>query len=462
MNRLISLFRSRGTSASLAIMLLPAMAGAQRSVPIDTTYHAPMSVRSTLAGAYRLATGHDILVGPFDEMGGRLVMLDLGTLQQRVLFEQDDSTYVAGPGLMDPSRAAITLRFRRARDGRTRDMLVARAGERARRALLITRMRSEEVTFRNAGVVLHGTLRLPDSPGPHPAVVLVHGSGPATRNVGPFQTFYDRLGVAVLSFDKRGAGQSSGDWSSAGFNQLAGDVVAAVRLLRARPDIDRASIGLSGSSQGGWVGTLAARAALDSIGPGAVSWLAVRVGSGVTVAENVLWERRSLLAAEGYPPAQVDSIIAFGRDVYALAATGASWERSDTLARAVSSTGWFRRLYPSGRGRDDALWTWYQRNAAVDAMPVLRTLPIAVDWTLGRYDDNVPTVVSAPLIGAALAGSPSADWSVRVLPSDHTFLGHGPGPGGRDIARGAFVAGYWDALETFMRRQTTRAPVVAP
>ena len=64
--------------------------------------------------------------------------------------------------------------------------------------------------------------------------------------------------MASLTYDKRGTGASSGDWRHASFSDLVHDVVAAVRFLQRRSDVDASRIGLMGSSQGGWIAPMAA------------------------------------------------------------------------------------------------------------------------------------------------------------------------------------------------------------
>jgi dienelactone hydrolase len=64
--------------------------------------------------------------------------------------------------------------------------------------------------------------------------------------------------MAVLGYDKRGVGGSTGDWNTASFEDLAGDVVAAFEYLKTRSDIRRDQIGTLGWSQAGWIMPLAA------------------------------------------------------------------------------------------------------------------------------------------------------------------------------------------------------------
>src|SRR5205085_6667637 len=97
----------------------------------------------------------------------------------------------------------------------------------------------EAVTFSNDRIQLAGTVTTPRRGGKHPAIILVHGSGAEDRDdVLPLAHFLVRRGIAVLGYDKRGVGASTGDWTTASFEDLAGDAIAAFQYLRTRTDID--------------------------------------------------------------------------------------------------------------------------------------------------------------------------------------------------------------------------------
>ncbi len=118
-------------------------------------------------------------------------------------------------------------------------------------------METEDAEFSGAGVRLSGTITLPGTAPAFPGVVLIGGSGPADRsNGGFFDVLGDHLagaGVAVLAYDKRGAGRSDGDWAAATVDDLAADAAAAVAALQAHPRVAPGSVGVLGHSEGGWV-----------------------------------------------------------------------------------------------------------------------------------------------------------------------------------------------------------------
>jgi pimeloyl-ACP methyl ester carboxylesterase len=123
------------------------------------------------------------------------------------------------------------------------------------------------------GSIASGAIRLaysidfPSGTGPFPAVVFGHGSGRMTRQqLQPMAQQFTARGFAVLRFDKRGVGESTGVYSGVGvansfqmFDDLSSDVVAAVRFLRTQPRIDGRRVGLFGVSQAGWILPVAAK-----------------------------------------------------------------------------------------------------------------------------------------------------------------------------------------------------------
>src|SRR3954451_6024116 len=98
---------------------------------------------------------------------------------------------------------------------------------------------------RDGDVPLVGTLTLPDSPGPVPAVALAAGSAPLDRASNHRRARFDVArqlasalaegGLASLRYDKRGVGESPGDWRRAGLYDNVDDLGAALDTLVARP-----------------------------------------------------------------------------------------------------------------------------------------------------------------------------------------------------------------------------------
>jgi uncharacterized protein len=189
------------------------------------------------------------------------------------------------------------IAFQRDRRGNITALTWQRDASPIRLARRVESEKRDDVRFSNGEVQLAGTLTSPTKSGKHPAIVLVHGSGAEDREyMLPWARFLIRHGIAVLGYDKRGVGESTGDWNTASFEDLAGDVVAAFEYLKTRRDIDPKQIGLLGISQAGWIMPRAAVRAKD------VAFLISISGAGVPPAETTLDQARNEMTMGGTPP----------------------------------------------------------------------------------------------------------------------------------------------------------------
>ena len=150
----------------------------------------------------------------------------------------------------------------------------------------------EEVSYENKrdGVRLAGTLTLPRTKGPYPAVLLITGSGKQDRNEAmlghkPFLVLADyltRRGIAVLRVDDRGVGGSTGEggFDKATSENFAEDVLAGIVFLKTRKEINTKRIGLIGHSEGGIIAPLVAARSAD------VAFIVLMAGPGLTAEEG--------------------------------------------------------------------------------------------------------------------------------------------------------------------------------
>ena len=161
---------------------------------------------------------------------------------------------------------------------------------------------AEDVTYPNpdGGHTMAGTFTRPTEGGPFPAVILISGSGPQNRNeelMGhrPFLVLADHLtrqGIAVLRYDDRGVGESTGRFATATTPDFASDALAAVAYLKTRDDVNPATIGLAGHSEGGVVAPIAAAESDD------VSFIVLMAGTGVN-GERILYAQAALILRAG-------------------------------------------------------------------------------------------------------------------------------------------------------------------
>ncbi|MDQ3802187.1 MAG: alpha/beta fold hydrolase, partial [Acidobacteriota bacterium] len=398
-------------------------------------------------GNYEIAPDRIITIGPFDEVGGNLTFLDLKTDRAGTLLALSNSAFFSGPTFGINYPIDISAEFSRDAQGKVTGLVWREGKEKAVQARKVFPHRQEEVTFRNNDVVLHGTLMIPEGAGKHPAVIFAHGSGAATRNVGFFQTFFIRHGIAVLSFDKRGAGKSNGDWRYSSFDDLANDVIAGIDYLKTRPDIDPKQIGVHGTSQGGWIGSIVASKVKD------IAYLIVRVGPGVDVVRTVAHEDGGFMREEKLTPEQVEEGEDFARRIGYMAARGEPWEKIDALHKSVKDKPWAKHVFPAGLAKDRFWWQWYRLNGHYDSADYLKNVRVPVLWFLGEHDQNLPTPESASAIRAALAEADNRDFTVKILRrTGHGFLISDTGFNSEFPTQKYYVPGYWNVMGEWLQR----------
>lgn len=163
--------------------------------------------------------------------------------------------------------------------------------------------REDSVVFFSGpdSIRLAGTLTLPEGPGPFPAAILITGSGPQDRNEmlfshQPFWVIADhftRQGIAVLRYDERGVGESSGDFSAATSLDFSHDAEAAFDFLLKDARIDSKKIGLVGHSEGGLVAPMVAARRTE------VAFAILMAGPGLPGMEVIVGQEAKMLTGRG-------------------------------------------------------------------------------------------------------------------------------------------------------------------
>jgi dienelactone hydrolase len=386
-----------------------------------------------IAGTYELEPGHHVLIA---RSQGGLIYVDQDRGRVGALFALDDRTLVGGPSL--GSGFPIELRIEiPAAPGDTVERI--RWGWRGRDTALGVRRhpyRAEPVGFQNGDVHLAGTLLVPARPGPHPAVVMVHGSGPATRDaLWPWADMYARAGIAVLIHDKRGTGGSTGSWTVATFDDLAADAHAAVRLLQARPEIDGRRVGLHGMSQGGWIAPLVARRAPD------VAFIIAESAPAMTPVEHERLRVPYQLTADGFAPDLIAHAVSFMDQKFEVARTGNGWaELHASMARGARE-GWLSYVNPPP-SLENLRWNW-EHILSYDPTPALEALRCPVLVLYGGLDTIVPAGVHRDRMQAALERAQTRDVTIKVFDkANHAFLQAVTGGRRESAALKGFVDGY--------------------
>jgi pimeloyl-ACP methyl ester carboxylesterase len=335
----------------------------------------------------------------------------------------DDGTSLKGSWTV-PGQPEVEIAFVRTRASADRDARV-----RPQTPKPPFPYRAEEVTFKNAdadAVTLAGTLTLPEGAGPFPAAVLITGSGPQDRDQTwlshkTFAVLADHLtrsGVAVLRYDDRGVGQSTGDFAAATSADFATDASAAVRFLLTRSDIRRDAIGLIGHSEGGLVAQIAGVSDPD------LDFIILLAAPGTHMMQLVRSQERLLGLSQGLSDTDLARMEPVMTDVFAAVATSASAEDARARVRAVLTPEALTTLKASESRREQLVqqmatdWTRYLlQYKPASFLSRIRVPVLALNGTLDR---QVPADENLSAIKAALAHN--GDVTIRRLDGlNHLF-----------------------------------------
>ena len=305
------------------------------------------------AGCYELSRGEFISVARWEIEKGfePLLFTDFKSGRIGVLSRSSDDAFTCGPGLLVNAPVAVKIQFIRNTRGEVVALTYQQGGSQPRSAKRI-KLNREDVSFKNGAVTLSGTLSVPSTKGPHPAVVLIHGSGELGRHsFGPFAYFFASRGFAVLTYDKRGTHNSTGDLAQATFDELAADALAGVRFLSGRSDINRKQIGLWGPSQGGFLSIVAASHSKD------VAFAINYSGMIVPAWKQDLYRVEAEARADGLSSDEIAEAVAFTKLQLEVGRTGEGWERFEAMMQQSKDKDWFRYVYvPESLERARLAW----------------------------------------------------------------------------------------------------------
>lgn len=325
--------------------------------------------------------------------------------------------WTAGPAWFVDEPVEIRVSVAEEHAGRATRLLWVEAGDTtwAAREVFPTRA----VRFEGDGATLFGTLILPPGAagerreGGVPAMVMVHGSGRATREVPrSIGELFARAGVATLVYDKRGTGESGGRFAGATVADFAGDAAAAVRAAMEHPAVDASRVGVMVSSQGG---LLVPRIVEENPG---VRLLVCRVCPVLPGGETSIAEARGRLALAGFPDSAGDAAAALLRAQQRYARTGDGYDAYADAVEEAMGTDWARALMPDLDGPmapDAGGWGYYRAFIEPDPWAVYASFDGPVLGVFGELDERIPRELHAEPLRELLARSGHPASQVWVL-----------------------------------------------
>ena len=401
-------------------------------------------------GAYQWDPDHLVYIQFWDELGKDQLGAFDESGQVRALYPMDNDKFFAGSGIAFPVPAEARIVFDRGAHGSVTSLRWAPVGKEARTAQRLDPYSQSDVAFQNGDIRLSGTLTLPKGAGKHPAMILVHGSGPEDRNaLLPFVLFAARHGVALLAYDKRGVGGSSGDWRQASFDELANDAVAGVAFLKSRADIDAKQIGVFGVSQGGWIGPLVASHSKD------IAFVISVSGAAVTPAEETLDYMQSELRINEVPANEIEEAVSLTKMAYNYAQANEGWDGYLSARERLANRAWLPYIgVPTAR--DDPQWTSMRLTYFYDPAPALKKLRCPTLALFGGLDLNVLPEKNKAKWESALTEAGNRDHALLILPKgNHVMMEAKTGSTEEFPSLQQFVPDYRTTLLAWMSRHIT-------
>ena len=304
-----------------------------------------------------------------------------------------------------------------------------------------TKFSDSEVTIQNGLSTLAGTLSLPSGDAPFPAVILLSGSGPQDRGetipsiagYKPLRWIAESLasqGIAVLRYDDRGVGQSTGKFDTATSAYFAMDAEAAFKFLLERPEIAAKRVGFLGHSEGGMLAAMVA--ARDS----RVAFVISMAGPGVRGDALLLKQNERTLQAMGITGSEFDGAMQSQKQLLDLI-LAKDWAGLEALfyPEALQEL----KALPENQKKTGAELEAEARTLTKQTVEATRgwlefyvSYPIARNWAnvkvpvlalFGSLDVQVDAVQNRTGLEAALRQAGNRDVTVRLFPTaNHLFL----------------------------------------
>jgi len=368
------------------------------------------AMNSQYTGAYVLSSGEHIYIRRV--FAGLLAGTVLSYLEERtgrsgILYLVTSNSFVAGPSFAVPDPVGLTVTFR---GDPTASLVWKPIGHKGLIGEKSTSYKRQDVQIPVQDGSLGCEALIPVSTGRHPGVVLVPGSGGVDR----FADFYvmadvfAQHGIASLACDKRGTGVSTGDWRYQSFEQQAKDVVAGIRYLQDRIEVDPSGVGVWAFSQGTYAGPIAAST-------GQASFLILVAVEAISLREAVVISNVEKLRRQGVPNEEITRYKDYmGR--WQQAIMEKDFKAAERAYQQYEGATWLPGNRPAEQAwTTDWMWDRARLTWPYEPAPVLRTIKMPVLAFWGSEDQETLPSVHRPAFEQALRDVGNSDYTLRVI-----------------------------------------------
>ena len=411
-------------------------------------------------GDYRVSADHVIGIDSFVGDDGKHVLLfsDYKSGLVRRLFRVSDSEYEVGPGFA--LRSPVELNVHLVSDSHDANIskLIVRAADGAETTAIRMPTSEKDIRFQSGDATLAGTLIMPESRGAVPGIVLLHGSGPLTRDsFGPYPRFFASLGFAVLVYDKRSTGSSTGEYLKKDEfypEPFVQDAIAAVHFLQGQERIRRDSVGLWGSSEGGMLTTQVASQTRD------IAFIINSSGFMMPLWREMLYNREAQLRADGFPASEVAEAVEYQKALFRTGQTGDGWDELKKMQARIQGRKWFSMFFETETPSLEMLrWRW-KHVYSFDPLPAVGKVRCSVLGVFGVLDTSTPVPVAVANMRQMLTKAGNTDFTLKVFPNANHALTEAQTGSDDETARAKGQApDLFDTLRSWLSKRVTLQPV---
>ena len=307
----------------------------------------------------------------------------------------------------------------------------------------------QEVRFSSQEFTVVGDLRFPVEGDQHPVIMMIHGSGEATRRGAvdfvPMIEIFLRHGYAVFSWDKPGSGESEGEFTQGYQSTERAKIIRdAVGVLAENPSVDPSMIGLWGISQAGWV----MPRALEMTG--SIDFMIVVSGGGEDGIEQGAYQTGQRLLCDGGSAEDASTV----EHYWAIMNKATEYYEYKTAVQILLEIPWIGNNTPVILKAEEDWNPWPREiDAFFDPTEVLRETTIPVLAFFGGLDKNIDPVQGAQAYETALYAAGNQDFQVVVIPdAGHVMIEAETGCIGESTGS-EYMSEYLEPLEFWLMEQ---------
>lgn len=373
-----------------------------------------------MLGFFSFDTNRIVQIEPFalDMNHTALLMLDYLSGKKRVLFPQKNYRFLGGKKMLSPYPAEIELvfEFEESQKLKSVSYLDLTTSSPVLKGTRLPDLTEEEPFLaQNDSVSLYGTITYPNGKPPFPLVIFVPGAGEQFRGkmFDEYVKILPYFGIAVLRYDKRGCGESTGNRLTSTFEDFANDLVAVIQKTKTLKKIQTQKIGLVGFDQASYVMPIALSKTKD------IQFMVIISGAVVSLEEQEYHATQLRMKADGYTIEAIQEALHYQRKMF-------QYLRGEidslTLQRAsdeIAPKPWsdYVTLFENKFFMD-----WWRKTHAFSPAPFLNDLRIPILVLYGEKDLLVPLDKNKPLMEAYLQNTGHPESKLIIYPNANHLL----------------------------------------